>query len=202
MRAIYGQKLMMTRIFDKQGREVPITLIMVKDNFVSQVKTSPKEDYIAIQLAAGEKKRLNRAEKGQFDKLKIKPVKIFEIETKKKYQVGDRLTADIFQEGEKINVTSVSKGKGFAGTIKRHGFHLGPKTHGGDSYRRPGSIGSMFPQRVVKGRKMAGHLGAQQVTTKNLKITKIFPDKSLILVRGSVPGGRNSWVKLWSENED
>ena len=201
MRAIYGQKLMMTRIFDKQGREVPITLIMVKDNFVSQVKTSPKEDYIAIQLAAGEKKRLNRAEKGQFDKLKIKPVKIFEIETKKKYQVGDRLTADIFQEGEKINVTSVSKGKGFAGTIKRHGFHLGPKTHGGDSYRRPGSIGSMFPQRVVKGRKMAGHLGAQQVTTKNLEITKIFPDKSLILIRGSVPGGRNSWVKLWSENE-
>jgi len=201
MRAIYGQKLMMTRIFDKQGREVPITLIMVKDNFVSQVKTSPKEDYIVIQLAAGEKKRLNRAEKGQFDKLKIKPVKIFEIETKKKYQVGDRLTADIFQEGEKINVTSVSKGKGFAGTIKRHGFHLGPKTHGGDSYRRPGSIGSMFPQRVVKGRKMAGHLGAQQVTTKNLEITKIFPDKALILVRGSVSGGRNSWVKLWSENE-
>ena len=201
MRAIYGQKLMMTRIFDKQGREVPITLIMVKDNFVSQVKMSPKEDFMAIQLAAGEKKRLNQAEKGQFDKLKIKPVKIFEIETKKKYQVGDRLTADIFQEGEKINITSVSKGKGFAGTIKRHGFHLGPKTHGEDSYRRPGSIGSMFPQRVVKGRKMAGHLGAQQVTTKNLEITKIFPDKSLILVRGSVPGGRNSWVKLWSQNE-
>lgn len=199
MRAILGKKLAMTRIFDEQGQMIPITLIEVKANTVSYFKESEQGNQ--AQLAAGEKRRLNKSEKGQFEKLKIKPAKIFSVKTSKSYQVGDELGVDLFQEGELINVSGVSKGKGFAGTVKRHNFHLGPKTHGSNNYRQPGSIGSMYPQRVIKGRRMPGHLGAKNTTTKNLKVIKIDPEKSIIMVCGAVPGARNSWVKLWSENE-
>lgn len=106
-----------------------------------------------------------------------------------------------FQEGEKVNITGISKGKGFAGTVKRHHFRTGPKTHGSDSYRRPGSIGSTFPQRVVKGRRMAGHLGAKRTTVQNLEVAKIDPPKKLILLRGAVPGPNKSKVMIWSPNE-
>jgi len=201
MRAILGRKIEMTRIFDKQGQEIPVTLIEVKENVVTGIKTANKEGFSAIQLAAGEKKRLNKPEKGQFDRMKIKPAKVFEVKSEQKYQIGDRLKPDIFHEGEKINISGVSKGKGFAGTVKRHHFHLGPKTHGSNNYRQPGSIGSAFPQRVIKGRRMAGHLGAKNVTTKNLEVVKIIPEKSLIFLRGAVPGPRHTWVKLWSPNE-
>lgn len=199
MRAILGKKLGMTRIFDEAGKEFPITLIEARPNTVTRVKANEKEN--RIQIAAGQKKRLNKAEIGQFESLKLKPEKIFELETTINHQIGDQIKVDLFHEGEKINVSGVSKGKGFAGTVKRHGFKLGPKTHGSNNYRQPGSIGSMFPQRVIKGRRMAGHLGSQKVTTKNLEIVKIEPEKSLIMVSGAVPGARNSWVKLWSNHE-
>ncbi len=199
MRAILGKKLGMTRIFDKQGREIPITLVEAKTNTVTRVTAGEREN--RIQIAAGQKKRLNKSEKGQFESLKLRPEKIFEVETIANHQVGTQIKVDLFAEGEKINVSGVSKGKGFAGTVKRHGFTLGPKTHGSNNYRQPGSIGSMFPQRVIKGRRMAGHLGNQKKTIKKLEIIKIDPEKSLIFIKGAVPGAKNSWVKLWSQNE-
>jgi len=199
MRAILGKKLGMTRIFDEAGREIPITLIEAKPNTIVRVRTDAEVK--RMQIAAGQKKRLNKAERGQFERLKLKPEKVFEIASSADHQLGEQIKVDWFREGEKINVSAVSKGKGFAGTVKRHGFKLGPKTHGSNNYRQPGSIGSMFPQRVVKGRRMAGHLGSQMVTVKNLKIVKIEPEKSLIMVGGAVPGSRNSWVKLWSNHE-
>ncbi len=197
MRAILGKKLGMTRIFDADGREIPVTLIEAQPNTV----TRAKENEDRIQIAAGTKKRLNKPENGQFESLKIRPQKLYEVETAADFQVGDQIKVDVFKEGEKIQATATSKGKGFAGTVKRHNFKLGPKTHGSNNYRQPGSIGSMYPQRVIKGRRMAGHLGSERVTTKNLKIVKIEPEKSLIFIRGAVPGAKNAWVKLWSQNE-
>lgn len=189
----------MTRIFDAEGREIPVTLVEAKPNTITRVSGGEKEN--RIQIAAGQKKRLNKAETGQFSSLNLKPVKLFEIKTGKSFSVGDQIKVDEFKEGEKIEVTATSKGKGFAGTVKRHNFKLGPKTHGSNNYRQPGSIGSMYPQRVIKGRRMAGHLGAKQVTSKNLKIFKIEPEKSLIYICGAIPGPTNSWVKIWSNNE-
>lgn len=201
MRAIMGKKKLMTRIFDLEGRQIPVTVIEVEENTITQLKTKDQDGYEAVQVAAGIKKRLNKPEKGHLGDLAINPGKLFEISNSQQYQVGDKIELETFSQGEKINVTGISKGKGFAGTTKRHGFHLGPKTHGSDNYRRPGSIGSMFPQRVIKGKKMAGHLGATKVTTKNLEIVKISDGQSCIFLKGAVPGPVGSLVLIWSRNE-
>lgn len=203
MKAILGKKILMTRIFDDAGKQIPVTLVQLENNLVTQIKTVEKDGYKAIQVGAGAKKRLNKPEEGHLKKAKVdlKPSRLYEIITDKEYTLGQAVTIEQFSEGEVINATGTSKGKGFAGTVKRHNFHLGPKTHGSHNYRQPGSIGSTYPERVVKGRRMAGHLGNAQVTTTNLKIVKIDKDKAQILIGGAIPGPKNSHILIWSRNE-
>lgn len=203
MRAILGKKILMTRIFDEAGSQIPLTLVKLENNIVTQIKTLEKDNYTAIQVGAGEKKKLNKPEAGHFKKVneKIRPRYLYEIKTEKEFQLGQDLNLAQFKEGEKINVTGVSKGKGFAGTVKRHNFHTGPKTHGSNNYRQPGSIGATDAARVFKGRRMAGHLGHEKVSVKNLKIIKIDQEKKEILIRGAIPGPKNTEVLIWSQNE-
>ncbi|HLB95447.1 MAG TPA: 50S ribosomal protein L3 [Patescibacteria group bacterium] len=204
MRAILGKKILMSRIFSPEGRQLPVTLIKFDKNTILQIKTLEKDGYQAIQVGSGSKKRLTRAESGRLKKInpEFSPRHFFEIKTNQPYDLGQEITLDQFREGEKVNATATSKGKGFAGTVKRHHFHLGPKTHGSNNYRRPGSIGSTFPERVIKGKRMAGRLGGEKTTVKNLEIIKIDLKLNQILIRGAVPGNKNSSVLLWSKNEN
>jgi len=192
----------MTRIFDETGRQVPVTLIKVDPNTVIQIKDSKKDGYKAVQLGAGTQRRLTKPLLGHVAKANVKPKILFEIKTNKDYKVGDKVTLENFQEKEKVNVSGISLGKGFAGTVKRHGFKTGPKTHGSNNYRQPGSIGATGPQRVVKGRRMAGHLGAKKATVKNLEIFKIDKESGLIFLCGAVPGKRESEIFIWSNSEN
>ncbi|MEK7142863.1 MAG: 50S ribosomal protein L3 [Patescibacteria group bacterium] len=202
MKGILGKKLMMTRIFEDNGNQIPVTLIKVSDNVVTNIKTEKKDGYRAVQLGAGSKRRLNKSQLGQLKDIKIKPARLFEIKTEKEFKIGDKININIFQKNQQVNVTANSKGKGFAGTVKRHGFHLGPKTHGSNNYRQPGSIGSSYPQRVIKGRKMPGRLGGDKVTLKNVKIVHLDQDRNLMLIKGAVPGPKNSYVLIWSSDEN
>ena len=202
MRAICGKKKIMTRIFDETGRQVPVTLIKVDPNTVIQIKDSKKDGYKAVQLGAGTQRKLTKPLLGHVAKANVKPKILFEIKTKKDYKVGDKVTLENFQEKEKVNVSGISLGKGFAGTVKRHGFKTGPKTHASNNYRQPGPIGATGPQRVVKGRRMAGHLGAKKATVKNLEIFKIDKESGLIFLCGAVPGKRESEIFIWSNSEN
>lgn len=201
MRAIYGKKLMMTRMFDKAGKFIPVTVFFVAENTVTQEKTLDKDGYKAIQAGAGEKRHINKPQQGHLAKAKAKSAKLFEIKTEEKYNLGDKISLDIFTVGEKVNVTGTSKGKGFTGTVKRHNFNTGPRTHGSNNYRQPGSIGDTGPQRVVKGKRMAGHMGAEKVTVKNLEIINIDKDKGQLILRGGVPGPNKSGILIWTKKE-
>jgi len=201
MRAIYGKKLMMTRMFDKAGKSIPVTILNVAENIVTQIKTQEKDGYSAIQIGSGTKRHINKPEQGHLAKAKAKSARLTEVSTDKNYRPGDKISLDIFEIGEKVNVTGVSKGKGFMGTVVRHHFKTGPKTHGSNNYRQPGSIGATFPQRVVKGRRMAGHMGADKVTVKNLAIIEISKEKDQLILRGAVPGPNKSGVLIWSKKE-
>lgn len=198
MRAIYGKKLMMTRLFDEKGKVTPVTVVEANDNIVTQVKHRDKNGYQALQLGVGAKRHLNKAEAGHLAQSKTRSRKLFEVKTDEVKKIGEKVTIDILAEGEYVNVTAVSKGKGFQGTVKRHNFKTGPKTHGSNNYRQPGSIGSTFPQRVVKGRRMGGHMGAERVTTKNLEVYKLDKENHRIYLRGAVPGANLSGVLVWS----
>jgi len=201
MRAIYGKKLIMTRMFDKAGKFIPVTVLNVAENVVVQEKTQEKNGYQAIQLGACLKRHLNKPEQGHLAKSKAKSAKLFEVKTNQKYNVGDKITLDIFLVGEKVNITGISKGKGFMGTVARHNFNTGPKTHGSNNYRQPGSIGDTGPQRVVKGKRMAGHMGAEKVTVKNSEIIHIDKEKDQLILRGPVPGPNRSGVVIWTNKE-
>ena len=201
MRAIYGKKLMMTRMFDKAGKFIPVTVLNVAQNIVTQEKTLEKDGYLAFQVGAGEKRHINKPEQGHLAKAKAKSAKLYEVKTDKKYNIGDKISLDIFTVGEEVNVTGTSKGKGFTGTVARHNFNTGPKTHGSNNYRQPGSIGDTGPQRVVKGKRMAGHMGAERVTVKNLKIVDIDKDKGQLILRGAIPGPSKSGVLIWTKKE-
>lgn len=201
MRAIYGKKLMMTRLFDENGKFIPVTLVEVTENTVTQVKKVEKDGYQALQFGYGMRRRVNKALSGHLKVAKVKSAKLYENKTDEVKAVGDKINLDILSEGEQVNVTAVSKGKGFQGTVKRHNFHTGPKTHGSNNYRQPGSIGAQQPQRVVKGRKMGGHMGARQVTTKNLAIFKIDKVNNRLYLKGAVPGPNRSGVKIWTDKE-
>lgn len=203
MKAILGKKILMTRIFDTNGKQLPVSLIKIEENRVTQIKSLEKDKYQAIQVGAGKIRKLNKPATGHFKKTPNSPSPqyVYEIKTEKDYKLGDILKISQFEEGEKINITGMSKGKGFAGTVKRHNFNTGPKTHGSNNYRKPGSIGATDAARVFKGRRMAGHLGHKQTTTKNLKIVKIDMDKNEILIGGAVPGPKNNPVLIWRANE-
>lgn len=209
MSGIIGKKVGMTSIFDASGKNLPCTLIQAGPCVVTQVRTKEKDGYDAIQLAFDDKKEKNttNALKGHFEKANTSPKRIvreftrFEIENRKSH--GEILNADIFIEGEYVDVSGISKGKGFQGVVKRHGFRgVGDSTHGQHNrLRAPGSLGaSSWPSRVMKGMRMAGRTGGKKVKMINLQIVKIFPEKNLILVKGSVPGHNGSYLKIerWS----
>lgn len=187
MKFILGEKLGMTRVFDSEGRNIAVSMIKAFPCVVSAIKTAEKDGYSAIQVKAV-------AKKGE----KEKTVKASEFRTEENLKVGDKITLEQFEIGDKAAVTGISKGKGFAGTIKRHGFHRGPAGHGGNNVREPGSIGAQQPQRVVKGRKMAGHMGHETVTIKNLKIVDL--DKNIMLVAGAIPGPRKTVLRIYSNS--
>lgn len=197
MKAIIGQKIGMTRIFDDKGNAVPVTLILVPENVVTQLKTEEKDGYSAVQIALPEDKKLAKPQIGHLAKAQVTSRTLREFEPEETYTVGQKLNVSQFEVGDLVAVTAMSKGKGFAGTVKRHHFHTGPKTHGSDNYRRPGSIGPTYPQRVIKGRRMGGHLGADINTIKNLKIVNIDPLQNILMVNGAVPGIRKNTIFIW-----
>lgn len=201
-KGIYGKKLGMTQIFDNDGLVIPVTVVEVEPSLVLRKKTAETDGYNAIVLATGEvkEKQMNKPEKGQFDKVKLaykKYVKELRLDDIESYNVGDELKADIFEAGELVDVQGVSKGKGFQGVIKRHGQHIGPKGHGSMYHRRPGSMGpTSSPGRVFPGKKLPGHTGKDTVTVQNLQIVKVDMDKNVILIKGSIPGYKNSLVRI------
>ncbi|MBI2009084.1 50S ribosomal protein L3 [Candidatus Saccharibacteria bacterium] len=200
MKALITRKLGMTSILDEKGAATPVTLLSASPNVVTQLKNTDTDGYRALQLGFETNKRPAKPQAGHFKASKQSPkiVREFRITGDEEIEkdVGDQLAADSFEVGDIVSVTGVSKGKGFAGTIKRHNFHRGRKTHGGRSYRRPGSIGSMFPQRIFPGKKMAGQMGHEQVTTKNLSVAIIDTDLQVIGVKGAVPGPRKGIVLI------
>lgn len=194
---ILGRKVGMTQIFAEDGSLVGVTGVEAGPCAVVQVKTPEKDGYAAIQLGFGRVKRPSSPLKGHLKDLPpFRYLREFRVADASAYQVGQTFSAAEFQEGERVAVTGVSKGKGFAGGMKRHGFSGGPKTHGqSDRARAPGSVGAgTSPGRVFKGKRMAGHMGNQRTTVKNLKVVRVYPERNLLLLKGAVPGARNGLV--------
>ncbi len=191
----------MTKIFDTDGNSVPVTLVEAGPCVVTQVKTEDADGYSAVQLGFGAAKKNNRPQMGHLKAANATPSFLREIRIQdNELEVGSQVGSDVFEAGDKVKITGVSKGKGFAGTIKRHNFARGPKTHGSKNYRKPGSIGSIFPMRVVKGQKMAGHMGAEQTTVRGLKIEQVVTDKNLLAIKGAVPGPNRGYVIIRGED--
>lgn len=198
---IVGRKLGMTRIFTEDGMSIPVTVIEAQPNRVTQLKTADVDGYEAIQVTTGSRKasRVSKPEAGHFAKSNAEAGRglwEFRLESAGEFEVGSELAVDQFEEGQKIDVTGVSKGKGFAGTIKRHNFRGQDNTHGNSiSHRVPGSIGqNQTPGRVFKGKKMSGHMGAERSTTQNLQVVRVDAEKGLLLVKGAVPGSKGGDV--------
>jgi large subunit ribosomal protein L3 len=199
VKALITRKIGMTSIINDNGAAIAVTLLSATPNVVTQIKNVETDGYVGMQVGAEETKKASKALTGHFKPAGMLPKIIREFrmeEVPENIKVGENLSADLFSVGDVVDVTGLSKGKGWAGTIKRHNFHRGRKTHGGRSYRRPGSIGSMYPQRIFPGKKMAGHMGHEQVTTKKLKIALVDTGLNVIGVTGSVPGPRKGIVVL------
>jgi large subunit ribosomal protein L3 len=203
MEGIVGKKIGMTRVFDQEGQAIAVTVVEAGPCPVVQVKTKEKEGYDAIQLGFGEKRKklFTQPLLGHFTKAKVEPKRILKemrTEDVSKFKIGQELKVDLFAVGEKVSVTGISKGLGFQGTVRRHKFHGGPKTHGqSDRLRAPGSIGgSSYPSRVFKGQRMPGRMGGEKLTVKNLEVVGVDAEKNLLLLKGAVPGKRNSYLTI------
>lgn len=199
MSGLIGRKIGMTQVFTEAGNMVSVTAIEAGPCVVTQIKTIAREGYNAIQLGFGEAKRLNAPEKGHLGKVGLfKNLREFRVEDASEVEVGNRVDVGVFQPGDCVDIVGTSKGRGFAGTVKRHHFSGGPKTHGqSDRHRAPGSVGAgTDPGRVLKGQRMAGHMGSRRVTVKRIEVVKADPDRNLLLVRGAVPGARNGLVEI------
>lgn len=202
-KSILGRKVGMSQIFDEEGKAVPVTVIEAGPCYVVQKKTPERDGYAALQIgfkeARGEK--LNNPMRGHFNKDKVKPLRFLkelrldDVELND-YKVGQEIKVDIFSPGESVDIQGVSKGKGFAGAIKRHGFHRGPAKHGSKYHRGSGSLGAKGPARVFKGRKLPGRMGGEKVTVQNLQVVKVDTDRNLLLVRGAVPGPRTGLLMI------
>ncbi|MDQ0286155.1 large subunit ribosomal protein L3 [Desulfofundulus luciae] len=194
-KGILGRKVGMTQIFNDAGQAIPVTVIEAGPCIVVQKKTPERDGYSAIQLGFGEKpeRLVNKPLKGHFAKAGVRPLRFLRelrVENVEDYQVGQEIRADVFATGERVDVVGTSRGRGFAGGIKRHGFHRGPMAHGSKYHRRPGSLGAKGPARVFKGRKLPGHYGVERVTVQNLEVVRVDPQRNLLAVKGSVPGPR------------
>ena len=201
-KAIMAKKVGMTQVFAEDGRVIPVTVLQAGPCCVLQVKTIEKDGYEAVQLGYGEinEKNVNKPLKGHFEKAGVKPVrkiKEFRFEDCSGYEVGNEIKADVFEAGDKIDITGISKGKGYQGAIKRHGQSRGPMGHGRKSHRVVGAMGgASFPGRVMKGKKMAGHMGSEKVTVQNLTVVKADSENNMLLVKGAVPGSNGSIVTI------
>lgn len=199
---IYGTKLGMTQLFDENDNLLPVTVIQAEPNTVCQVKTADTDGYEAVQLGFGaiKTKHLNKPMAGHFEKLGVEPVKHLRevrVDDASEYNTGDKVTVANFNEAKKVDVTGTSKGKGFAGVMRRYGFAGGPGGHGAHFHRAPGSVGQCAtPSRVFKGLRLPGHMGCDTVTVKNLDVVRVDEEQNLILVKGAVPGGRNATVRV------
>ena len=205
-KAILGRKLGMTQIFTEEGQVVPVTVVESGNNVVIQNKTVENDGYNAVQIGFGaiKESKLNSPMKGHFAKAGVAPVKFIRemrLENASEYNVGDTIGVDIFSAGELVDVTGTSKGKGFAGGIKRHNFARGPMGHGSKSHREPGSTGAMISGhggRVLKGKKLPGHMGSEKVTVQRLTVVRVDADRNLLLIKGAIPGPKKGLVVVKS----
>ncbi len=201
-KGMLGQKIGMTSIFASDGKLIPVTVVKLGPCSVVQVKSEKTDGYNALQLGFGEKdiKKLNKPDAGHLLKNKnrgFRTLREFSVENPENYEPGQDIKLDMFSIGDLVNVSGISKGRGFAGTIKRHGFSRGPDTHGCRNHRKPGSIGcSAWPARVIKGKKMPGHFGVDRKTIKNLKIIDIRPEENIVLIKGPVPGAKTGLLEI------
>jgi len=198
-----GKKVGMTQIFDENGSVIPVTVIQAGPITVVQKKTIETDGYTSVKVGFQDvpEKKLNKPERGLFAKLNLQPkkyLKEFRTDDVEKYEIGQEIKVeDMFQDGDKVDVSGISKGKGFQGLIKRYGFSRGPETHGSDYHRRIGSLGSgTTPGRVYKGKKMPGHMGAERITVQNLSVVKVDSDRGLLLVKGAVPGPKGGLLEI------
>jgi large subunit ribosomal protein L3 len=197
LKTLLTRKVGMTSIISDDGSALAVTLLSAGENTITQIKTEDTDGYMAIQLGAEENKKLAKPQIGHSKKANLKPNVMREVRISElgEMKIGDKFGADLFDAGDIVDVSSTSKGKGFAGAIKRHNFSRQRKSHGAKgATRRVGSIGSMYPQKIFKGKKMAGHMGHEKVTVKNLKVALIDKEKNIIGVYGAVPGPRKSLV--------
>jgi large subunit ribosomal protein L3 len=195
---LIGRKVGMTQVFQADGTMVAVSVLAVAPNTVTRLRTVERDGYTAVQLGTDVVAKLTRPEAGQLgaDLPKVATIREFRVDDVADYEVGQTLSVgDLFSDGDLVDVTGVSKGKGFAGQIKRHHFKRGPKTHGSDHHREPGSIGpGTTPGRVYKGMRMAGHMGDERATVKKVRIVRTDPERNLLLVNGSLPGSRDALI--------
>jgi large subunit ribosomal protein L3 len=202
--AVFGRKKRMTQAFQDDGTFVGVTVIEVEPNFVTAVRTEEEDGYDAAQVGFGvvSTRKVNKPHAGQFEKHETPPRRHLKELRGVSGEVGSMIGVDAFAEGDKVHVTAVSKGKGFQGTIKRHGFHRGPETHGSHNIRQPGAAGAAAdPARIFPGQRMPGQMGDKGVTVRNLRVVAVDPEKNELWVRGGVPGGKNSAVKIRKAGE-
>jgi large subunit ribosomal protein L3 len=193
---LIGRKLGMTQVFQDDGTMIAVSVLGIEPNTVTRVRTAERDGYTAVQLGTEEQRRLSKPEAGQLRGLpQVGTIHEFRVASVDEYEVGQKLDVTLFTAGELVDVTGVSKGKGFAGHVKRHHFKRGPKTHGSDHHREPGSIGpGTTPGRVYKGMRMAGHMGDQVTTVKKLHVVRSDSERNLLLVKGALPGARNALI--------
>ena len=198
---LIGRKVGMTQVFEDDGTMVAVSVVAIQPNTVTRLRTPERDGYTAVQLGTHEAKKLSKPEAGQLKDLpksaqRLATIREFRVDNVDEFELGQTVAlGDVFSEGDLVDVTGVSKGKGFAGQIKRHNFHRGPKTHGSDHHREPGSIGpGTTPGRVYKGLKMAGHMGDERTTIKKVRVVRADTDRNLLLVKGSLPGPRGSLI--------
>ena len=200
-KAILGTKIGMTQIFSEEGKAIPVTVIEAGPCIVTQVKGNETDGYNAIQVGFRLQKenRTSKPMKGHFSKAQVKPMRVlreFRVDNSADYKVGQEIKADVFSAGDQVDVSGISKGKGFAGAIKRHNFGRGPMSHGSKYHRRTGSLGALGPNRVFKGRKLPGRMGSDKITVQNLQVVKVDLERNLILVKGAVPGPRKALLTI------
>lgn len=194
---LIGRKVGMTQVFQDDGTMVAVSVLAIEPNTVTRLRTPERDGYTAVQIGSEVSKKLNKPETGQLKDLpKVATIREFRVDSVADVTVGQTFSiGDLFEAGDLVDVTGVSKGKGFAGVIKRHNFHRGPQTHGSDHHRAPGSIGpGTTPGRVYRGLKMSGHMGDERVTIKKVRVIRTDPDRNLLLVKGSLPGARGGLI--------
>ena len=201
MKGILGKKIGMTQVFTEEGLVIPVTVVEAGPVAVTQIKTLENDGYEAIQVGYvdAKEKALNKPQKGHLAKAGVlkRHLKEFRVDTVEGYEVGQEIKADLFTAGEKIDVTGISRGKGFQGPIKRHGQSRGPESHGSRYHRRPGSMGACsYPGRVFKNKKLAGHMGSVKITIQNLEVVRVDAEKNLLLIKGAIPGAKGSVVTV------